>query len=331
VRAPVDCPSLSVVVPCYNEEAVVLQLHRRVTAVCRGALGDDYELILVNDGSRDATWSMLQALAKRDARVIAVDLSRNHGHQLALSAGLSIARGARILVLDADLQDPPELLPDMMRVMDAGADVVYGQRIERDGERWFKKVTAAAFYRLLLRMTDVPIPPDTGDFRLMNRRVLDALLAMPEQHRFIRGMVAWIGFRQVPIHYRRAQRFAGETKYPLRKMLKFAVDAITGFSITPLRLSLYLALGFLGVAAALAVYVVCSWLFFGAVRGWTSMFLGMLVFASVQLFSLAIIGEYLGRIYMQTKQRPLFVIREIAVGGIADESCVMDGKLTQDA
>jgi glycosyltransferase involved in cell wall biosynthesis len=326
-----NCPSLSVVVPCYNEEAVVHELHRRVTAVCRDALGDDYELILVNDGSRDATWPMLRALTRRDARVIALDLSRNHGHQLALSAGLSIARGARILVLDADLQDPPELLPDMMRAMDAGADVAYGQRIERDGERWFKKFTAAAFYRVLLRMTDAPIPLDTGDFRLMSRRVLDTLLAMPEQHRFIRGMVAWIGFRQVPIHYRREQRFAGGTKYPLRKMLKFAVDAITGFSIAPLRLSLYLALGFLGVAAALAVYVMCSWLFFGAVRGWSSMFLGMLVFSSVQLLSLAIIGEYLGRIYMQTKQRPLFVIREIAVGGVADDSRVTDRKLMQDA
>ncbi len=302
---------LSVVIPCCNEEGVIGELHHRVSLACRGLVADGYELILVNDGSRDRTWAMLRDLAHDDRHVVAVDLSRNHGHQLALSAGLSFARGERILVIDADLQDPPELLSEMMRLMDDGADVVYGQRLERDGETWFKKLSARTFYRLLLLMADVPIPPDTGDFRLMSRRVLDALLAMPEQQRFIRGMVAWIGFRQVAIKYHRDKRFAGETKYPVRKMLTFAVDAVTGFSITPLRISLHAAFIFAFFAAGLAIFVFFAWLYLGTVPGWASTFLGMAIFSSVQLFCLGLIGEYLGRIYIQTKQRPLFIVREI--------------------
>jgi polyisoprenyl-phosphate glycosyltransferase len=302
---------LSVVIPCYNEEAVIQELYRRVTRTCRNLVGDSYELVLVNDGSFDKTWSLLKELAHSDDRIVAVDLSRNHGHQLALSAGLSLACGERILVIDADLQDPPELLPEMMRLMDHGADVVYGQRVKRDGETWFKRVSASAFYRLLLRMTDVGLPPDTGDFRLMRRPVLEALLAMPEQQRFIRGMVAWIGFRQVPLEYRRDRRFAGETKYPLRKMVTFAIDAITGFSIAPLRVSFYAACLFLLLALVTIIYVLISWLYLGPVPGWTSILLTILILSSVQLFSLAVIGEYLGRVFMQTKQRPLFIIREI--------------------
>jgi polyisoprenyl-phosphate glycosyltransferase len=313
--------ALSVVVPCYNEEEVISELYRRVTAACRSVVGSNYELLLVNDGSSDGTWAMLQMLASREDRVVAIDLSRNHGHQLALSAGLSLARGERILVIDADLQDPPELLPEMMRLMDGGADVVYGQRIERKGDTRFKKLSAHMFYRLLLRMTDVPIPPDTGDFRLMRRRVLDALLTMPEQQRFIRGMVAWIGFRQVPLPYRRDKRFAGETKYPVRKMLTFAVDAITGFSVTPLRVSLYAASVFILCAALLIIFVLFAWLYVGVVPGWTSTFLAMLIFSSVQLFCLGLIGEYLGRIYIQTKQRPLFIIQEIVSSLPAIEPC----------
>jgi glycosyltransferase involved in cell wall biosynthesis len=323
---------LSVVIPCYNEEAVIHELYRRVTGACRSLVGDCYELVLVNDGSYDETWAILQELAHNDDRIVAVDLSRNHGHQLALSAGLSLARGERILVIDADLQDPPELLPEMMRLMDDGADVVYGQRVERDGETWFKRVSARVFYRLLLRVTDVGIPPDTGDFRLMRRPVLEALLAMPEQQRFIRGMVAWIGFRQVPLEYRRDRRFAGETKYPLRQMLTFAIDAITGLSIVPLRISLYVAYLFLFFALIIIGYVVISWLRLSTVPGWTSMFLSMLIFASVQLFSLAVIGEYPGRIYMQTKQRPLFIIREIVSAPSANEQHpVTVGKLIDEA
>jgi glycosyltransferase involved in cell wall biosynthesis len=262
--------------------------------------------------------------------VVAVDLSRNHGHQLALSAGLSLARGERILVIDADLQDPPELLSDMMQLMDDGADVVYGQRVGRDGETWFKKVSARTFYRLLLRMTDVPIPRDTGDFRLMNRQVDDALLAIPEYQRFIGGMVAWIGLRQVALRYHRDKRFAGETKYPLGKMLAFALDAITGFSTVPLRLSIYMASIFVGLAGLLVIYVLFAWLYLGVVAGWTSMFLGMLIFSWAQLFSLGIIGEYLGRVYMETKHRPLFIIREIVTGQAASPQRPMVEELAPD-
>jgi polyisoprenyl-phosphate glycosyltransferase len=241
----------------YDEEAVIPELYRRVTAACRTLVGDSCELVLVNKGSRDKTWPTLQMPAHRDDRVVAVDLSRNHGHQLALSAGLSLARGERILVIDADLQDPPELLSDMMQLMDDGADVVYGQRVGRDGETWFKKVSARTFYRLLLRMTDVAIPRDTGDFRLMNRQVDDALLAIPEYQRFIGGMVAWIGFRQVALRYHRDKRFAGETKYPLGKMLAFALDAITGFSTVPLRASIYFSSFFVELAGLLVIYTHC--------------------------------------------------------------------------
>jgi dolichol-phosphate mannosyltransferase len=319
MREPKIHTKLSVVIPCYNEEAVIHELYRRVTHACRSLVGESYELVLVNDGSLDETWAMLQELAHNDDHIVAADLSRNHGHQLALSAGLSLARGERILVIDADLQDPPELLPEMMRLMDdgVGADVVYGQRVRRDGETWFKRLSASVFYRLLLRLTDVWIPPDTGDFRLMKRPVLEALLAMPEQQRFIRGMVAWIGFRQVPLQYHRDRRFAGTTKYPLRKMLTFAVDAFTGFSIAPLRISLYIASIFVAFALLLIVFVLFSWLYLGTVPGWTSMFLGMLIFSSVQLFSLAVIGEYLGRIFMEVKRRPLFLIREIVAAPTA--------------
>ena len=322
---------LSVVVPCYNEEEVICELYRRVSAACRQVVGSNYELLLVNDGSSDGTWAMLHILAQQDHRVVAIDLSRNHGHQLALSAGLSLARGERILVMDADLQDPPELLPEMMRMMNDGADVVYGQRLEREGETWFKKLSASAFYRLLLRMTDVPIPPDAGDFRLMKRQVLDTLLAMPEQQRFIRGMVAWIGFRQVPLEYRRDRRFAGKTKYPLKKMLTFAVDAITGFSVTPLRISLYGAAVFAILAMILSVFVLFSWMYLGTVRGWASILMAMLIFSSIQLFAIAVVGEYLGRIYMQTKQRPLFIIREIVSTMPAIEQHREIAELARDA
>jgi dolichol-phosphate mannosyltransferase len=311
MREPQFRPKLSVVIPCYNEEAVMLELHRRVTQACCSVVKDSYELLFVNDGSFDGTWAMLEELAHKDVRVVGIDLSRNYGHQLALSAGLSVACGDRILIIDADLQDPPELLPDMMRLMDDGADVVYGQRVQRDGETWFKKISARTFYRLLRRMTNVAIPADTGDFRLISRQVLDALMAMPEQQRFIRGMVAWLGFHQVPIEYNRDARFAGDTKYSFYKMLTFAIDAITGFSNMPLRVSFYISCAFVVISLLLGIFVLFSWWYLGTVKGWASLLLVMLIFSSVQLFCLAIIGEYLGRVYMQTKQRPLFIIREI--------------------
>jgi glycosyltransferase involved in cell wall biosynthesis len=304
--------ALSVVVPCYNEEKGLIELYTRLSAACGDAVGDDFEIILVDDGSTDGTWPLIQRLAERDAHLTGVALSRNHGHQLALTAGLSTCRGERVLIIDADLQDPPELLTPMMALMDDDADVVYGMRVFRAGETWHKRAAASLFYRLLSTITDLPIPSDTGDFRLMSRRALSVLQSMPEQHRFIRGMVSWIGFRQVPLRYSRAERFAGDTKYPVHKMIRLALDAITGFSTQPLRISLY-AGGFLGLMSiVLLLYTFVSWLYFDAVQGWTSLMAVVLLLGCAQMLFLGILGEYLGRLYMQSKQRPLFVIAEIA-------------------
>jgi dolichol-phosphate mannosyltransferase len=304
-------PSISVVTPCYNEEESIGELYDRVTAVCQRVADKNYEFVLVNDGSCDRTWSRMLALSARDPCVVAVNLSRNHGHQLALSAGLSLCRGERILILDADLQDPPELLPAMMARMDAGADVVYGQRIERQGETTFKRLTASAFYRMFRQIVDIQIPLDTGDFRLMSRRALDVLNRMPEQHRFIRGMVSWIGFHQEPLPYARAARFAGTTKYPLSKMLRFALDAITSFSIKPLRLASWLGLcaGTAGLVAIL--YVLGSWILGRTVEGWSSLMIVILLLGSSQLFVVGLLGEYIGRLYLESKGRPLFIIESV--------------------
>jgi dolichol-phosphate mannosyltransferase len=300
---------LSAVVPCFNEIENISELVRRLAAVCEQCVGENYELVLINDGSTDDTWAEILRLSKDRPQIVGVDLARNHGHQLALTAGLVLARGERILIMDADLQDPPELLPEMMRRLDSGADVAYGQRLHREGESWFKKSSASLFYRIVARLADAPIPADTGDFRLMRREVVDVLLAMPEQHRFIRGMVAWIGFRQVPVFYRRSARSAGTTKYPLGKMVTFAIDAITGFSAAPLRLSLYVSFGSVLIACLLVGYSIWQWFIGETVPGWTSITIIMLAFASVQMFCLGILGEYIGRIYTQSKQRPLFIIK----------------------
>jgi dolichol-phosphate mannosyltransferase len=300
-----------VVIPCFNEEEGLTPLHERVTAATRSVANDSYEIVLINDGSTDRTLAGMRALAAADPHIVCVDLSRNHGHQLALTAGLSLCRGERILIIDADLQDPPELLGEMMRRMDEGADVVYGQRMERQGETAFKKLSALIFYRLLYKLSEVRIPVDTGDFRLMNRQVLEVLNGMPERHRFVRGMVAWAGFRQVAVPYVREPRFAGQTKYPLRKMVAFAADALTGFSTRPLHLSFYLALGAMAVAVGLAVYTLVQWYLGQTIVGWTSLMLVVVLFGSVQLFCLGIVGEYLGRTYVEAKRRPLFTIREV--------------------
>ena len=313
--------SLSVVVPCYNEEEGVRELHRRVTAVCQACVGDEYELVLINDGSKDATWEIMCKLTEKDKNVVAINLSRNHGHQLALSAGLQLCKGERIFIIDADLQDPPELLPNMMLRMDDGCDVVFGQRIKREGETAFKKASAFAFYRLLSRLVDIDIPRDTGDFRLMSRRSVDILNSMPEHHRFIRGMVSWIGMRQEAMPYERAARFAGETKYPLSKMIRFAIDAITGFSVRPLRLASYLGFCF-GIATMfLLAYVIISYILGNTVQGWTSLAIIILALGSVQLFVAGVMGEYLGRLYTESKGRPLFVIQEVVCSSQLTKEC----------
>ena len=309
---------LSIVIPCFNEEACIPELHRRLTGAATKAVGDDYEIVLVNDGSRDGSWLSMQKLAAADPHVVGVNLSRNHGHQLALTAGLDLCRGETILIIDADLQDPPELLPPMLGAMrEQEADVVYGVRRSRSGETAFKRATAHGFYRMLSRATEIDIPLDTGDFRLMSRRALDALLAMPEQSRFIRGMVAWIGFRQVPFPYDREERFAGTTKYPLGKMLRFAFDALTGFSSAPLKLAshagLLLSLGSL----LLLTYIAYAFVAGQNIQGWTSLMLVVVVLGAVQMFVLALMGEYIGRLYNEVKGRPLYIVQEIAGGEIS--------------
>jgi len=309
---------LSIVVPCFNEEACIAELYRRLTAAARAAVGNDYELVLINDGSRDESWAAMQSLAATDAHVLAINLSRNHGHQLALTAGLDLCRGKTILIIDADLQDPPELLAAMLETMrEQDADVVYGVRRSRAGETAFKRATAHGFYRLLSRATEIEIPLDTGDFRLMSRRALDALLAMPEQARFIRGMVAWIGFKQVPFAYDREERFAGTTKYPFSKMLRFALDALTGFSSAPLKLAshagLLLSLGSLLLLAYIAYAFVAG----RNIQGWTSLMLVVVVLGAVQMFVLALMGEYIGRLYNEVKGRPLYIVQEVAGGEAA--------------
>ncbi len=303
---------LSIVIPCFNEQACLVELHRRVSAVAHAASGTDHEIILVNDGSRDATWSLMQEICVSDPNVVAVNLSRNHGHQLALTAGLDLASGAQILILDADLQDPPELLPGMMAAMrDQAADVVYAVRRKREGESAVKRATASVFYRLLARLTDTAIPLDTGDFRLMSRRALDALQSMPEQARFIRGMVAWIGFKQVPLPYDRAPRLAGETKYPLSRMIALALDAITGFSTAPLRLASHAGLWLVALSVLILAYILFGWLRGDAVAGWTSLMLVVVLLGAAQMFVLGMIGEYLGRLYLEAKRRPTYIVADV--------------------
>ena len=322
--------AVSVVVPCYNEEGSLHELHRRVSKTCREVAGDDYEIVLVDDGSTDKTREMIRTLAAEDPQVVGVFMSRNHGHQLALTAGLNICAGARILIIDADLQDPPELLPDMIALMDQGADVVYGKRAKREGETLFKNFSAYLFYRLLNRLIDINIPSDTGDFRLMSRRALDTLNAMPESHRFIRGMISWIGYTQVPLVYERHARFAGETKYTFTKMLKFAADAISGFSIVPLRMSIYL--GF--ICAFVGVFFLgwTAWSYFAgvAIQGWTTLMTVVLILGSGQLLVLGVIGEYLGRLYVESKNRPLFIVEEVVRGQTAETTQTLANQPGQD-
>ncbi len=301
---------LSVVAPCFNEAACLAEFHRRVAAVCAG-LGA-WELVLVNDGSTDTTLDVIQDLVRRDPHVVGVNLARNYGHQIALTAGLRHCGGEYILILDADLQDPPELLDDMLRLMDEqGADVVYGQRRARVGETWFKTRASALFYRLMRRLVDIDIPLDTGDFRLMNQRTAAVLNSMPEQHRFIRGMVAWIGLRQVPLLYDRDPRHAGETHYPLHRMIRLAFDAITGFSVMPLRLASLTGAAIGAVGLLLLTYTILSWLAGRVVEGWTSLMTLMLILGGAQLLLLGIFGEYLGRLYIEAKRRPLFVVDRV--------------------
>ena len=301
----------SLVVPCFNEEAVIGETMRRLKSATDTISGYRFEFLLVDDGSKDTTRKLLRDVAEEDTRIKVLGFSRNFGHQVAVSAGIDYAQGDAVVLIDADLQDPPEMIEEMIRLWGGGYDVVYATRTERPGETAFKRHTARAFYRLLNRLSDVPIPLDTGDFRLMSRKVVDAIKAMPERDRFIRGMVSWVGFKQVALPYRREERFAGESKYPLRKMLRFASDGIMSFSLKPLRLSISLglissALAFAGIVYALFVRLMTNaW-----VEGWAGIFIAILFIGGVQLVTVGILGEYVGRIYNEVKRRPMYLVEE---------------------
>jgi polyisoprenyl-phosphate glycosyltransferase len=302
---------LSIVVPCYNEEAVIAETLKRLTAFSREVEGLDIEFIFVDDGSKDATRSILKQHATHDPRIKLLGFSRNFGHQIAVTAGIDAARGDAVVLIDADLQDPPEAIHGMIEKWRNGFDVVYGTRTDRPGESAFKRATAKGFYRLLNRLSDVPIPLDTGDFRLMSRPVIDTLRAMPERDRFVRGMVSWAGFKQIALPYQRAKRFAGESKYPLSKMIRFASDGIMSFSAKPLQLAMAMGMGtsllaLIGIFYALFLRIFTNiW-----VEGWTALMIAVLFLGGVQLICVGILGEYIGRIYKESKQRPLYVVQE---------------------
>ncbi len=303
-------PTLSVVAPVYNEEAILPELYRRLVAVLDGA-GLDWELVLVNDGSRDRSPEIMRELHAADPRVKVVDFARNFGHQVAITAGADYAQGDAVVIIDADLQDPPEVILDLLAKWREGYEVVYAVRAERKGETWFKEFTAKAFYRIIYKITDINIPMDTGDFRLMDRKVVEALRTMREKHRFMRGMSVWVGFKQVGVEYVRAERYAGETKYPLKKMLRFALDGITSFSYFPLQVATYVgfiaaAVAILGIILTVILRLTGSHAFYGQ----ATTLVAVLFLGGVQLISLGIIGEYLGRIYDEVKGRPLYIVRE---------------------
>ncbi|MFQ5400890.1 MAG: glycosyltransferase family 2 protein [Anaerolineae bacterium] len=304
-------PTISIVSPVHNEEAVLHELYRRVRDVMVQS-GETWELVLVDDGSRDRSAEIIAELHAQDERVRGISLSRNFMFQIAATAGLEHACGDAIVLIDADLQDPPEVILEMIAKWREGYDVVYGVRTEREGETWFKRVTAKMFYRIIVRITGINIPVDTGDFRLMDRRVVEALLRMPERNRFLRGMVSWAGYRQTGVKYKRRARFAGETKFTVRKMTRFALDAIAGFSYFPLQLATYL--GFtIAALSGVTIFVVIALRLFGPqtpLLGQATTLVAVLFLGGVQLISLGIIGEYLGRIYDEVKGRPLYLVNK---------------------
>ena len=301
---------LSVVIPIYNEEGNIPLLYERLTAVMQG-MGISWEFIFINDGSRDRSIQLLKELAGQDPRVRYIDFSRNFGHQIAVSAGLDHCRGEAVVIMDADLQDPPELLPDMYRKYKEGFEVVYARRRSREGESWFKKTTARLFYRMLSRLSTVEIPLDTGDFRIIDHKVVEVLRNMPEKSKFLRGQISWIGFRQTFLEYDRQERHAGETNYPFKKMLSLALDGITGFSDLPLRFVTYFGLLVTGFAFLGTLYVLYSrFVMRDYVEGWSSLMITVLFIGGVQMIAIGVIGEYLSRIHANVRNRPLYIVRE---------------------
>lgn len=316
---------LSVIVPCYNEELVLPATYQRLTSVLIDITDVNYELIFVNDGSYDATHEILVDLQRRDPHVRVLRLSRNFGHQIAVTAGLEEASGEALVIIDADLQDPPEVIPQMLERWREGNHVVYGIRTDREGESTFKLWTAKVFYRLINRLSETKMPLDAGDFRLLDRKVVDVLKSMPERARYLRGMVSWAGFRQASVDYERAARHAGNTKYPLRKMIRFAMDGITSFSLVPLKIAIWTGFVAIWIAVAGIIVAILDRLFEqGLTRGWASTFVAILFMGGIQLVSLGIIGEYLGRIYTEVKRRPLYAVQERL--GFTDCESVEKGK-----
>jgi dolichol-phosphate mannosyltransferase len=318
-------PKYSLIVPVYNEEKNILELYRRVSAVAE-QLDGAIELIFINDGSRDRTLQIVRDLHQNDPRVSYLSLARNFGHQIAVTAGLNFARGAVAIVMDADLQDPPELILEMIAKWQQGFQVVYAQRAQRQKESWFKRGTAYIFYRLLKRLADVDIPTDTGDFCLMDRQVLDILNAMPERNRYIRGLRAWIGFRQTSVQFERPPRFAGKVKYTFGKSLALALNGLVSFSRVPLRLSTYVGLFAAAIAVLMAVLVLYWRLFVpqSPLSGFTIILVAIFFLGAVQLVSIGILGEYIGRIYEEVKGRPIYTLAE--VGGFSSHQEKADGK-----
>jgi len=303
-------PKISIIAPIFNEVGNLSELYERIKNVL-DPVSESWELILIDDGSTDGSQDMIRNLSQKDERVRAVIFSRNFGHQIAVTAGLDYSRGEAVVIIDSDLQDPPEVILELLSKWDEGYEVVYAVRSEREGESWFKEITAAVFYRLINRITDVDIPLDTGDFRLLDRKVVNVIDQMRERHRFLRGMSVWVGFKQTGVTYKRAARHVGKTKYPIAKMIKFASDAVTSFSYLPLQMAMYL--GFIAAAMSiLAIPIVIilrasgSQVFFGQ----ASTLIAVLFLGGVQLISLGILGEYIGRLYDQAKGRPLYIVRE---------------------
>lgn len=303
-------PTFSIIAPIFNEAESIPELYRRVSAVM-DRTNEPWELILVDDGSQDGSTDLIRGLASRDSRVRPVIFARNFGHQIAVTAGLDYSRGDAVVIIDADLQDPPEVILDLIQKWREGYEVVFAVRAEREGESWFKLWTASLFYRLILQITDVKIPLDAGDFRLMDRKVVNVLNSMRERHRFLRGMSAWVGFRQVGVPYRRAARFAGVTKYPFKKMFKLALNAITGFSYFPLQLATYLGFGAAGISIIMIpVVIILRSITETELLGQASTLVAVLFLGGVQLISLGVLGEYLGRVYDEVRGRPLYIISQ---------------------
>jgi dolichol-phosphate mannosyltransferase len=303
-------PVHSIIAPIFNEFENLPVLHQRITQVM-SQTGEDWELVLVDDGSRDGSTERIREMAANDAHIRPVIFARNFGHQIAVTAGLDYARGQTVTIIDADLQDPPEVILDLIAKWQEGYEVVYATRTGREGETWFKLFTAKLFYRIIYRITDVSIPQDTGDFRLLDRKVVEVLKQMRERHRFLRGMSVWVGFKQTGVSYQRAKRHAGETKYPLKKMVRFASDAITGFSYFPLQVAMYLGFLAAGMAAVMIpVAIILRLSGVHALEGQATTLLAVLFLGGVQLICLGILGEYIGRIYDEVKGRPLYIVRE---------------------